>query len=309
MIRAYTKLIVALAGSLALAGTVALADDNWQLSLGISYRQVGDLDLSSVAFSNSGYNGSAFVTGFLVSELGGVFSNLTDPAIQLDSADPLNPVGGDTLALHKITFAGGSEDMDDAPGLELNARRSIFATGETPWNLNLSMVWFGADLSTSMEVSGVTYTGTLILPIIVGPMNPDPTTTLPGVIGILDFDFDLDAWTFGAGIGPEFALSNGSISLEIGPSITIVDYNASCEQSAFWDNGAGQIAGVDSKESDDGVDFLFGLYIAASYAYDFTEQAGVELGARYDFIEDLDTDVATMEMSGFSLTGRLFYRF
>ncbi|MEA3451329.1 MAG: hypothetical protein U9Q83_05435 [Bacteroidota bacterium] len=62
--------------------------------------------------------------------------------------------------------------------------------------------------------------------------------------------------------------------------------------------------------SDNGIDFLLGLYTNIAIGYDITEKIGVQLGARYDYIpEDLSTDFADIELSGLSAEFKIIYSF
>lgn len=289
---------------LAFAGTVAAAP--WELSLGLVHRTVGDFEIASGGFNSPAFPDSGYVTGSLDA---GSLVTVLDPPRQSN-------VLGTVVALHSIDFAGDDEGMDLTPGVLLAARTVLGERWGRTWELSLNAMWFGADTDSAGTVQGTTELFGVIVwdPFSIDPNSAlvgapvPPGTTLSDVYGTYDLDLDLDAFTFGLGIGTDVALPIGSVRLEAGPSLTVVDYDEQASYAAYWSSDGATV--YQSRISDSGVKFLPGVYGDLSFAYDFNERIGMGLGVRYDFMfEKLETDLGELDLSGFSAMLKVQVRF
>jgi hypothetical protein len=309
---------------MALAATVSAGP--WELSLGLTARTVGDFDIKSDIFVNPAFPDSPYVTGILGYDGQPQLALLADPVRQ-------GRLLGDVATLHRIDFGGASEGLDSAMGVLFAARTPLGDHWDRTWMLNLSAMWFSSDVSASGSVVGTTEQFDVLAGLDVPPGgvwdNPDfggpntvwvypypddpsgPGTTLPGVYGVYDIDLELDAYTFGAGIGTDVVLPFGSLRLEVGPTLTVVDYDAEALIDVRWDSDdASVFDGGAARVDDSGIEFMLGFYGDLSFVYDFNERFGVGIGVRYDYVfEKLDTDLGEVDLSGISGAIKAVYRF
>ena len=96
-----------------------------------------------------------------------------------------------------------------------------------------------------------------------------------------------------------------------GPSLNIVDMDSEVSESASYTSPGNQgDSFYRQSQSDGGTDILFGLYGAIGAQYWFNEQAGLVLEARYDEVFDkAETDLAELDLSGFSGMAKVIFRF
>lgn len=290
-----------------MAVTATVSAGPWELSLGLVHRSVGDFDLDGVVFANPNLSTpSPYVTGVLDGDL-------PNSAYVVDYG---RQGGGTALAaLHSIDFADDSEGMDSSTGVLLAARTELGERWGMPWFLSLNALWFGSDASTSGTVAGTTY-HFVADDTSWGDFGPNTVVltdvtsgNLDSVYGTYEVDLDLDAFTFGIGLGTDVVLPVGALRLEVGPSLTVVDYDESATTAAYWSSDDVPVYSA-VRTSDDGVDFLGGLYGDLSFAYDFNERFGVGLGIRYDYVyQKLETDLGDVDLSGFSAMLKFQVRF
>lgn len=320
-----SRIMVAL--GMAFAATVSAGP--WELSLGLVARTVGDFDVKGDIFVNPAFPGSPYVTGILGYGGQAELALLADPVRQ-------GRLLGDWATLHRMDFGGVSEGLDTSLGVLLAARTPLGEKWERTWFLSLNALWFSSDVSAAngavpgitehyvvrTDVPGGAWGNTSILDpldpntvntvfVYPDPMPPSgPASTLAGVYGEYNIDLDLDAYTFGIGVGTDFVLPFGSLRLEVGPTLTVVDFSANAIVNVRWDSDGASVFGGGAKISDSGVEFLPGFYGDFSFVYDFNERFGLGIGVRYDYLfEKLDTDLGEVDLSGFSGAVKAMFRF
>ncbi len=298
--------IVAALG-MAFAATVSASP--WELSLGLVARTVGDFDVKSDLFVNPAFPNSPYVTGILGYD--------GQPELAL-LADPDRQGRPDAVAtLHRMDFGGVSEGLDTSLGVLLAARTPLGEHWERTWFLGLSALWFSSDVSASgSAVPGISehfaaVPGTWDVfganTVLVGSgVGSDQG----GVYGVYAIGLDLDAYTLGVGIGTDVYLPFGSLRLEVGPTLTVVDFSANARVDVRWDSDDASVFGGAARIDDSGVKFLPGFYGDLSLVYDFNERFGIGIGVRYDYLfEKLDTDLGEVDLSGFSGAIKALFRF
>jgi hypothetical protein len=282
----------------------------WELSLAASYRSVGDLELDRIQFTNPSFADSMYVNG--------AFDGASTP--QVIYVANLGFQNGTTYtSLSTLEMPAGDEGLDSALGLTLAARRSLGERWGMPWFLGLNLTWFGTDASVSGMVSGTPYYWNIVpgtwgydgansAIVANGPVQ-DGHDPLGLVYGTYDLDLDLDAYTFGLGLGTDVAVPFGSLRLEAGPTLTLADYSTNASYAARWVNGDTAVyTPVD--RSDSGLEWHAGLYGDLSFVFDLSETLGVGVGVRYDYVfEKVDTDIGDIDLSGFSASAKVLYRF
>ena len=300
-----SRIMVAL--GLAFAATVSAGP--WELSLGLVARTAGDFDIKSDLFVNPAFPNSPYVTGILG------YAGQPELVLLADPDRQGRPTGAATLP--RMDFGGVSEGLDTSLGVLLAARTPLGDHWDRTWMLCLNALWFSSDVSSSgAAVPGISehfaaFPGTWDVfganPVIVGSgVGSDQG----GVYGVYDIDLDLDAYTFGAGIGTDFVLPFGALRLEVGPSLTVVDFSADALVDVRWESDDVSVFGGAARVDDSGVEFLLGFYGDFSFVYDFNERFGLGIGVRYDYLfEELDTDLGEVDLSGFSGAVKAMFRF
>ena len=313
-------------GAVATAGLVlggmAFAAEGWKLSLGISYRSLGEIEYDGMAFSNRA-TGGQYVTG-TYAPAGGFLSvlNYTDngapSTLQVNAA-------GTTATLHSVTFRKDTEDADAGWGRELGASKALWQSDALTMDLDLSLVGVWSETTSEYKLNGTSqvFNYTLGFPanptwlanqvgdassnLGFAPAAPGAANPNGNVIGRLRYDCDVDVYTLGCGAGAEYNLSWFSVKLGLGPSVSLVDYDISAEQRVAYVNGP-QV--YRSTATDDGTEFKAGAYAGVSVRVPLTEAFSVELGGRYDWIpSEMDTDYAEIELTGFSGELKLVFSF
>jgi len=309
--------------AMAMVHTASGAD--WTLKLGANYRTFGEAELTAFSFSNpDAVTGSGFVSGNLPSTM---TVNVVDQGLQVD-------LGGGFADLHKVSFAGGcDDDIDNSFGVVIAAAKPLNET----WDLELSLTVNALDSGASASAIGTTeryntsaaggawtpfaggakgteaqwvdlggtgWAGPLLAP--VGGYQVDAT-------GSVDYDFEVDIYTFGVGVTTDMELSdNVGVALSIGPTLTLGDFSVKRTESAFFTDDDDDPTPIYDPEtlSDDGLEVIFGAYASVSVGVAFGEQFSLAAGLRYDYAANqLATDLADLELSGFSSELKLVFSF
>ncbi len=289
------------------AVTTAMAGDgDWDMSVGATFRKFKSTEFKSFATEEQYFNGT----------YDGANATVKDTAKQVSPAEaPL--AGNHIVSLHSVSFGSSTDDLENSTGLVLQWTRDIQTStmnkvGGLDWKFDLSLVWVGVDQGKAglSETGGDTFL-TNKTPGDFAGETPQPV--VEGDYPLADvvassarFDLDIDAFTFGAGIASRFEMGPLDLKIGMGPSLTLVNYNVSYEGYAGFINDQDVV--VD--ESDDDIVARWGLYGTLGLIYDFSENWGMEVGLRYDYIPDnVNTNVVNMDLSGMSTEVKLVYSF
>lgn len=279
--------------------------EGWRLSLGGSYRTFDEAEFDSFDFVNPhAETGSGFVTG----DLRGNDTRLSvvDDALQVD-------IGDDDADLHKVEFEGDSDSsMDSAVGLILSARRALAMENGVGVELSLATAFMNSDARFAVAGTTENYAG--LAPAWGAPKADGSNFGIEvrdwalaaggqqrvGVNGEVAYDFDVDVFTLGAGVSKEIMILDAiCLNMAAGPTVTIANYDISREQTVRFTDPAETVVYSDT-EDDDGIDGLLGVYFGVGLGCNVTERLGVQLGARYDYMTELETDFADIGLSGLS---------
>jgi len=308
-----SRLTTAVLSVCVLVSTAAMAD-GWKLSLGASCRSFGEIDFEPLALSSSG---GAYVNGYWAAD---------DDYLVLGSDGQIDPTGWSpilgewrrTVSFDQVVYDGGSDGWGGTPGALLALSKQLKAT-ESGWTLNakVSLGWFSADLSTvaqASELTSSTFVGFFRLPVDPGagiPVAPvaggsglglnqpvydsgAPATTTAA----LAMAAEMDLYVLSLGVQVSRQMGPLALSLEAGPSLNLVDFDTSVSQTVGWAGG-----GYASSDHDDALDVLFGAYAAGGVSWQFNERYQIGVEARWDEVfEDAETDLAEMDLSGFSIS-------
>lgn len=299
-----------IAAALGMVLATAVSAGPWEISLGLVARDVGDFEVKSDTFANPAFPGSPYVTGMF--GVGGQ----PELALLADPDRQGRPFGVATL--HRMDFDGLSEGLDSSLGVLLAARTSLGEKWDRIWFLDVNVMWFGSDASASSNAVPGISEHFAVVPGTWDVFGPNTVLTTSGVgsnqggvYGLYDIDLELDAFTFGVGIGSDVDFALGSLRLEVGPTLTVVDYDAKATVDIRWDSDhASVFAGGPRTVKDSGVDLLPGFYGDLSFVHHFNERFGIGIGVRYDYLfEKLDTDLGKVDLKGLSGNVKAVFRF
>jgi hypothetical protein len=306
---------------------------NWKASFGVGYRTFDDVSFAPLQLALPGGSGT-YVNGDYIDGVG--YTILDDSQLQTAGWTYESVLGGWTRAVtfDQVSYAGGTEGMDDAPGFVLELDR-VLATGESGWELGvvLGFAAFWSDMSVTASGSQLatrTFTGTFFEPggsgndpgaaypsapvtVVVGSgpamstpddLDPAAATTLAQ----LRLDADLGLYVFSLGLRGTYTVGLFQVAVAGGPTLSVADFSTSVEQMvAFADDGT---AAYRSSQSDDTVDVLFGAYVGADVAWMFREGWAVRLGARWDEVfDEVETDQVSIDLSGMTASLALVWMF
>jgi hypothetical protein len=286
--------------------------DGWKLSLGPAYRSFDDVDFKPLSLSSSG---GAYVNGYWTAD--DDYLVLSDDQIAPGWV-PNQQEFWRAVSFDQVMYEGGSDGWGGTPGAVLALAKQLKTT-ESGWSVSAkaSLGWFSSDLSTSAQASELTastFVGFFRLPVDPGtgiptapvmggsgpPLNepiydsPGPATTSAA----LAMAAEMDLYVLSLGVQLARQMGPVALSLEVGPTLNLVDFDTSVSQTVAWTDG-----GYSSSAHDDVLDVLFGVYAAGGVSWQFNERFEVGLEARWDEVfEDAETDFAEMDLSGFSVS-------
>jgi opacity protein-like surface antigen len=291
--------------------TSAVAED-WQWSLGVSYRTFNDVD-----FSDYKVRSTATTSGDVDAYVNGV-----NPAPGIVSVvdGPAQNGGLPTVVMDQINVNDASDDLDDGYGLTFELRKITPEPGEWSSGLSLSLGYIAGDLNETMAGDVTTDSFT-----VVGDFDPTYTVLQPSpaqqdspigalTTGTVEFDVEVDALVLSGGYLGMYQGDSFAFTFGIGPSITFADARTEAKPTVTW-NGAAPpgLAGTpiaQQSHEDDETDLLFGLYASLGVEVNLSDNARLGIEYRYDFVaDDIDTDIADIDLSGQSLSLKLIFSF
>ncbi len=273
-------------------------ENGWKLSIGANYRS-----FEQVTFNQIGeyVNGSVTDIGS-----GNYLYKVADPTSQV-FVDGVN----DTVTLAS-TSGSGDFNFDNGMGVVLKASK-VFSQGDAiNWSFDLSLATAYTQSAHSVGTTFTTFNfGNWNSSIDGnGDVSPGPyppaapvagktegvsgnyTPSDPGTTAHIKYDLNLGLYTLGAGVSA--SCDTGPVTLFVGggPTLSVVDYDI--DYSAF-----------DVQKNSDSTRLRAGMYAELGLEVPFSEKWAVGLSGRYDWIPvDVNTDLAELELSGFS--GQLF---
>ena len=281
----------------------------WTLSLGLNYRGFDGIELDEHLFNNPSYAGSGYVNGEL----------LGPNTLQVEST--LQTVAGPppTASVDRISGSGGDFDLDEELGFSFGARKAWRTENQLrfSWDVTLNTAHpeFSQQLN-GMVVSDL-YTGNAL--DVTGTVLSDPgglTVTAGGGTAItrgqLDYDAELDLYTLGLGVAAERRVSALDLYATAGGTANLADFEMDITERTYWTAGpnTGDLVYPAQRYSDETTRLLFGAYVGLGASMGITDNIGVQLEWRYDYVfRDLDASAADMDLDGMSGVARLVYSF
>ena len=331
----YRKLLAIFAFCL-MIGNVIAAESDWRFSIGANYRTFDDIDFEQLRFINPKYPSSQFVNGTyaadtLVVEDGAVqapglfqadqtnvpkvfidfspLNGLVDIPAEVSAADiPIR------VTYDSITFMGADKEFDEGSGVVFGARRVLKEKSGYSWELDLSFATALSDTDEDFNPETTTLSTNVTGTVFLRNVNEDgdgevtagnfPAPISLGaaanVTGRVEYDLDLAAYTFGAGVSGNFKAGNFGFIIGAGPTLTIADLDVDAVQRANFTK----------KLKDDATDLLFGVYVNAGLNYNLNESVAVGLEYRFDYVfDDVSTNLADVDLSGSSTQAKLIFGF
>lgn len=288
----------------------ATEEGAWSYRLGVSYRDVGEVDVEDVHFSNpslSGLNGG-YATG-------ATHFTATDNTFVLDnSLNVQNAVGG--VSLDKLTARSGSQDLGQETGFIFTAEKGLNSVGNSRVALDLSVSYHNADESSNSSASVVSDRYTPAVAPTTGSgsaaapnpaVHPGSTIGVGGAgagvahsAGLLNFDMEMDLVTFGAGLKGIYDADHFRLSVGAGPTLSIANIETDVVETATWTKGTHNGSNIYRDErNDDSLDLIFGGYLSLGAEIRVNEAIGLGAEWRYDHaFGDAGTDHADVDVSG-----------
>jgi hypothetical protein len=305
------KLILASIATLGILLPVSATEEGaWSYRLGVSYRDIGDVDVEDMQFSNptlSGLNGG-YVNG-------ATHFQVTDDTFILDNTlNVQNDIGG--VSLDKLSTNTGSQDLGQETGFIFTAEKGLNSVGNSRVALDLSVSYHNAEESSDSAASVVSdrYSPAVAPATGSGPASAPNPTVHPGstigvggagvgvasTAGMLNFDMEMDLFTFGAGLKGIYDADSFRLSVGAGPTISVSNIETDVVESATWSKGANSGSDLYRDErSDDSLDLIFGGYLSLGAEVRLSEAVGLGAEWRYDHaFGDAGTDHADVDVSG-----------
>lgn len=305
-------------------GLMSMAED-WRFSIGVNYRTFDDIEYKAHAFRNVAQpTFTRFVNGSIVTSGAGDTITVLDGAAQA----PQNLPGGNallvvqpssTIALDEINFPHSEENTDEAWGIVLGASRTLEEGTGIRWDLDWTFVSATSSGDDPFSLQGTRFNVTAFNSIGVpdgNPLTPDtqvfasstviPPTGIPGSnlsTATVDYEYDLEAYTLAVGVSSNWKSDNLTLSLGVGPSLTIGDLDVERVQR-YVDGPGATVPGTlrfTATRTDGDDDFLFGVYGGLGASYQISESIALSLQYRYDAVfSDLTTRIADIDLDGSS---------
>lgn len=282
-------------------GFEAADHSDWKLSIGATYRTFKSVDFKKFAIDN----GAEYLDGTVGNPL-----NPFDQQTNVDGStlppphDTVGPVVA--TSLHTASFNGGSDELDNAMGLTLMLSAPISEQSEG-LSLDVSFVFVTSSISETIGADVVTYVdydGT--------PAGSDAEgDMLPGGKGAnvpVRYKMDVALCTLGAGVSKSFDMGALDLSVGFGPTLTFAYYDAERNASQVFSTPTD--GAYSESVKDDGLDVLLGLYASVDATVAISESWALGCGLRYDWmVQDIETDVADIDVSGLSFELKAVYSF
>lgn len=294
----------------------------WEVTAGLNYRGFDEVELQRFDFTPGKYN---FISGS-IQKL--PFNNykytVKNPSQQVHFDGQPTKNNLTLIQYHSAVMQDTHEDLNGAPGVSLRATKEIndFQTFTLKLAFSLNTAFESNDISTVPQQLGLTQFDlqSNSWPTTTPPTRPDPDTTSitvktsnPYVLSqiqqplaqpsaLVQYDYDLDMYTAGAGLAAERSTGPLRFTLGGGPAISLISYRINRTASAAW-RSSGNTFFARRDDTDEGLDVYAGMYARIGLDWQATQNMTVGLSGRYDWIpENVDTDYADFELSGFSGT-------
>lgn len=295
----------------------------WRLSLGANRRTFDRVQLNGFDFAAGD---DVFVNGTVV-DLGPGTLPVDQRTYRYTVVDPVKQVDNTTLdkiEYHDAALADTTEEHPrGAAGAVLRLVRPLAERGAFTLELDISL----ATAFLRDDVSGAAQTEAFQFDVAPnqwpGGAGPDPNdfseewkvhnrtqiaSPNTAVTATVKADVDFDLYTIGFGLDAACTRDRWGVAVGVAPTLSIIDYDFARRATVRWADDGGTF--FRSESTDDGQRLLGGFALQALVRYRVTDRIGIMLGGRYDHVfQTLDTDVADVDLSGFSCELDLTFRF
>lgn len=311
---------------------VAFAEEEWDFTIGINYRSFEDVDIKSLKFNNPAnpnyINGSATDTdgdGIIDTLVYGDGGLQTSPQLFSSPpvAAPLFPNDGSAPAsvatFDNIGFGSDSTEYDEGYGIVLGASKGLQDNVDYKWNLDLSLTTVTSQMDYNATPGLAVTSDQFLIPggsVNIVPVGGNPTTLvnanqiLTGASGLgsntgtLNYDFDLNLYTFGTGVSGNLKKGRFGFSLGVGPTLSLADFDVEVVEVA---TGTGSYT---RKQTDDETDLVFGIYLNVGISIDISDSIAIQVQYRFDEVfDEVDTSLAEVDIDGSSGQLNLIFGF
>jgi hypothetical protein len=290
----------------------------WRMSMGVMRRQAS---LSLKRFSLGNANNHQFINGSIVDKGSGIWVyNVSHPYSQVSDSGSGDL---DTIIMSTVSGQEYSTNDDVETGLNFKFRREIFTHDlfAVDIELGLNALSYDDDMTHSLSMKNYSYDiASNPWPTEPGnPSVPEDRPWVPGTApgqGILlpnlpwssqslnDLQWSMIGLDLGLSLRTNFDLPF-NFYLSAGPTVGVVFYDMSRDIVVNY----GGTSYIEAGDSDDGIDFVFGLYTEVGVEFELTEKWGLSMSFRYDEADRLNTDIAEVDFNGKSASVMATYTF
>ena len=274
---------------------------NWNIGLGISYRDFRNPKFQSTNIPN----------------FTGVFSAASPSIVEYT---PENIAKFGTYGLETVNivhYTGGSVGATGHYGLEESLAPVVsFSMGLVQKdNLELSLVanlqYFSMDSASRRNSFSGGSEYTRLMSVMYGIPSGAEYDEIVGETNYTNYlsgsgrsKFAMDLYVLDLGLSLNYIFENGlQAFVAAGPSISLADMESS--SSAAISGGLARSGGRDND-----IDYVFGMYASAGASYWITEKVGLSLEVRYDEgFNDADTRFVSQDLDGFGGMLKCLFRF
>jgi hypothetical protein len=286
------------------------AAQNWQLGIGVSYRDFDDVDFDAIR--------KLQVRNLRLLLDADEAMEYSDALIEDIQAGWVQIVDVDSFA---IGYRGSSESIDSSDSFApvISAETPLWAEENLTLNFVANLQWYNVDVSNSARFGVAADAREYQYWVQNGVLAPRPTFPQRDgapygdvmVTGRASSSFEMDLYEVDLGLKLLYSIQNYlDCFVAAGPTLSIVDMESSVRETVYWSapGDSGMLARQRNSDSD--TDFIFGGYVSAGGEYWFNEQYGVSLEARYDAtLDDAELDGASVDLDGFSGQAKFMMRF
>ncbi|HAR65950.1 MAG TPA: hypothetical protein DCR55_07035 [Lentisphaeria bacterium] len=296
-----------------LAFPLTAREGDWALKIGVSYRELGDIDMKSYDFTNPLLGTSEYVNG------AANYLDIQDNTLILDNSLNVQNDGVGGVSLDRVSASGNqSETLSSEAGVTLSMEHVLSEVGESEIAVELSLNYTGTN--TKANRAGTTtsdrYTPTSNNGSTGAFVHPNSSLGATGegagratTEGMSKFELDVDVLTLGLGMKAIYDADFFRLTAGGGPTVNLAFTQTQQSDTVTWLNDGSELYST-TGDDDESFDVLFGGYVNLAAEMVFDAQWGVGAEYRYDYtFGQAETDHVEADLDGSSGNFFLFMRY
>lgn len=299
------------AALLTLMMAASLSADEWEWSLGVNWRSFRDVRLKEFAFNNGNC-----VDGN-VEQMGGGLWRYT-------VRSPVNQVSGSALnevTYRTVSFSGDSDNSDHGKGVAFGGSRVLGRAETVTVRLDLSLSTARADSGHGSAATQEYETWSIGADSWSAGPVPDPdkpslvsanhtrivSSETANSVSVVRHDLNACMYAVGAGLSLSCRVSGVDVVVGAGPGLSVIDYDFRRVARCAWIDGS---TFYSEETGTDATKVRAGGYASIGICFPAMGPVAIGISGRYDYIPDeLNTDIAEIDLSGFTAQLAVTWRF